>query len=205
MNIFRCFCISVIPRFSNREMSRLNIIDLPLSGIKLICRNPIGDSRGFLCRLFCADELSAGGWTKPISQINHTLTMKRGAVRGMHFQYPPFAEMKLVTCIRGAVWDVVVDVRAESPTFLHWHAEVLSRENCRAMLIPEGFAHGFQVFTDESELIYCHSSPYNPKAEAGLNPKDPRIAIGWPCAITELSEKDERYNMVDVHFRGVFL
>lgn len=186
-------------------MSRLQIIDLSLSDLKLIRRNPIGDSRGFLCRLFCAEELFAAGWSKPISQINHTLTMKRGAVRGMHFQNPPFAEMKIVTCIRGAVWDVAVDVRAESPTFLHWHAEELSEGNCHAMLIPEGFAHGFQAITDEAELIYCHSSSYNPKAEAGLNPKDPRLAIRWPFAITEISEKDEKHPMIDEHFRGVHL
>ena len=110
-------------------MNRLICNDLPMSGLTLIERQRLGDSRGFLSRLFCAEELTVAGWKKPIAQINHTITSQFGTVRGLHFQYPPNAEMKLVTCIRGKVWDIAVDVRSDSATFLHWHAEILSAEN----------------------------------------------------------------------------
>lgn len=184
-------------------MSRFAVTDMPLAGLKLVARQRLGDSRGFLSRLFCADELAAAGWVKPIAQINHTYTAKRGTVRGMHFQRPPHAEMKLVSCIRGEVWDVAVDVRAGSPTFLQWHAERLSAENGRALLIPEGFAHGFQTLSDDAELLYCHSAAYVAQAEGGLNPTDPRLGIAWPLAITELSARDAGHLPVGDTFHGV--
>lgn len=186
-------------------MSRFTVTDLPLAGLKLIERQRLGDSRGFLSRLFCAEELAAAGWIQPIAQINHSYTALRGTVRGMHFQRPPHAEMKLVSCIRGEVWDVAVDVRAGSPTFLHWHAERLSRENGRALLIPQGFAHGFQALTGDVELLYCHSAAYNLGAEAALNPRDARLAIDWPLAITELSARDAGHPLIEAGFEGVHL
>ena len=186
-------------------MKRFNLVDLPLSGLKLVGRERLGDHRGFLSRLFCAEELSTAGWVKPIAQINHTYTAKRGAVRGMHFQRPPHAEMKLVSCIRGEVWDVAVDVRAGSPTFLHWHAERLSAENGRALLIPEGFAHGFQALTDDVEMLYCHSAAYCASAETGLNPQDTRLSIQWPLPISELSTRDAGHRLIESGFEGVSL
>lgn len=186
-------------------MNRFTVTDLPLAGLRLVERQRLGDSRGFLSRLFCAEELAAAGWVKPIAQINHTCTARRGTVRGMHFQCPPHAEMKLVSCIRGEVWDVAVDVRAGSPTFLHWHAERLSLDNGRALLIPEGFAHGFQALTDDVGLLYCHSAAYSPSAEAGLNPQDARLAITWPLAITELSARDAGHPLIGTGFEGVRL
>ena len=186
-------------------MSRFDITDLPLPGLKLVERQLLGDSRGFLVRLFCAEELGAAGWHKPIAQINHTFTARRGTVRGMHFQRPPESEMKLVSCIRGKVWDVAVDVRAGSKTFLHWHAEELSADNRHAMLIPEGFAHGFQALSDDVELLYCHSVAYSPEAEAGLNAKDPALSISWPLEITELSDRDAQHPMLDRQFAGIVL
>lgn len=186
-------------------MSRLAVSDLPLAGLKRIGRQRLGDSRGFLSRLFCAEELAAAGWAKSIAQINHTLTANRGTVRGMHFQRPPHAEMKLVTCIRGEVWDVAVDLRAGSPTFLQWYAEHLSAGNSRALLIPEGFAHGFQALTDDVDLLYCHSAAYAATAEAGLNPCDLRLAIAWPLSITELSARDKGHSLIDGGFEGVIL
>ena len=184
-------------------MSRFNIIDLPILGLKLIERQRLGDTRGYLSRIFCAEELADAGWCKPIAQINHTYTTKYSTVHGMHFQQSPFTEMKLVSCLRGAIWDVAVDLRAGSNTFLHWHAEELSAENNRAMLIPEGFAHGFQTFCDEVELLYCHSVAYNQKAEAGVNPIDPRLAITWPLEITQLSERDATHPELDEKFTGL--
>lgn len=184
-------------------MSRLAIASLPLDGLKLIERQRLGDARGFLSRVFCADELRAAAWVKPIAQVNHTLTAQRGTVRGLHFQWPPFAEMKLVSCLRGEVWDVAVDLRRDSATFMQWHAERLSADNARALLIPEGFAHGFQALTDGAELLYCHSAAYNAASEAGLNPRDPRLAIEWPLAIAELSARDANHRMLEAGFEGV--
>jgi len=186
-------------------MSRLTLSNLPLAGLKLINRQSIGDSRGFLVRLFCAEELDAAGWIQNVAQINLTYTAQRGTVRGMHYQQPPHAEMKLVTCIRGQVWDVAVDLRADSPTFLRWHAEILSFDNNRAMLIPEGFAHGYQSLTNDVELLYCHSVNHNPEAEAAINCKDSRLAISWPLDIVELSPKDKMRCMLDSNFKGVRL
>ena len=184
-------------------MSRFAVTALPLEGLTLIERHQIGDARGFLSRLFCADELRAVGWVKPIAQINHTYTQRRVTVRALHFQYPPHAEMKLVICIRGEVWDVAVDLRSGSATFLHWHAEHLSADNGRALLIPEGFAHGFQALSDDVELLYCHSAAYNAGAEAGLNPGDPRLAIAWPLTIAELSARDAAHPLIESTFEGV--
>ena len=184
-------------------MTQLSTVRLPLAGLQLVERTCIGDARGFLSRLFCARELAGAEWTSCIAQVNHSLTAKRATVRGMHFQRPPHAEMKLVSCIRGEVWDVAVDVRAGSPTFLKWHSERLSADNGRAMLIPQGFAHGFQTLTDDAELLYCHSAEYCPAAEAGLNPRDPRLGIDWPLVITELSSRDSAHPWVDDGFEGV--
>jgi dTDP-4-dehydrorhamnose 3,5-epimerase len=184
-------------------MNRLTIADLPLAGLKRINRQRIGDERGFFSRLFCADELAAAGWNHPIVQINHTYTAKRGTVRGLHFQYPPHAEMKYVCCLRGEVWDVAVDVRAGSETFLQWHAETLTSDNGVAIVIPEGFAHGFQTLTDDVELLYCHSAAYAKDAESGLNVRDPRLSIAWPLQMTELSSRDADFAFANKEFEGV--
>jgi dTDP-4-dehydrorhamnose 3,5-epimerase len=184
-------------------VNRLAITDIPLAGLKRIERQRQGDTRGFLSRLFCANELRPAGWTGPVAQINHTHTTRKGTVRGMHFQHPPHAEMKLVSCLRGEVWDVAVDIRAGSPTFLRWHAEILSADNGRALLIPQGFAHGFQALSDHAELIYCHSAPYNAEAEGGLNPRDPKLAIAWPLRLGEMSSRDALRSMLDDRFVGV--
>lgn len=184
-------------------MNRFTITDLPLAGLKLIERNILVDNRGFLSRLFCADELASAGWPKPISQINHTYTAKRGTVRGLHFQHPPHTEMKLVSCTRGRVWDVAVDLRAGSQTVLCWHAEELSADNRRALLIPEGFAHGFQALTGDVELVYCHSAAFHDAAKGGLNPRDSSLAIRWPLEISVLSDVDSHFPMIDPDFSGL--
>jgi dTDP-4-dehydrorhamnose 3,5-epimerase len=186
-------------------MTRFAIGDLPLAGLKLVERRPLGDERGFLARLFCAAELAAAGWAKPVAQVNHTLTVSRGTLRGLHFQRPPHAEMKLVSCIRGEVWDVAVDLRPDSPTYLRWHAERLSADNHRALLIPEGFAHGFQAMTDGVELLYCHSMPYVAAAEGGLNALDRRLGIAWPLPVTARSARDGGLPDIDESFAGVRL
>ena len=174
-------------------MNRLTISDLPLAGVKRIARTRIGDSRGWFSRVFCKAELAAAGWDGPIAQINLSFTQRAGTVRGMHFQRAPHAEQKLVSCIRGAVWDVAVDLRPASATYLAWHAEELSAESGAAMLIPAGFAHGYQTLTDDTELLYCHSAAFAPEFEAGLNPLDRDLAIDWPDAVTEMSERDRAH------------
>jgi dTDP-4-dehydrorhamnose 3,5-epimerase len=184
-------------------MSRLNVDSLPLEGLKRITRQRLGDERGFLARLFCAEALASAGWVKPIAQVNHTFTALPGTLRGMHFQRPPHAEMKLVSCLGGEVFDVAVDLRQGSPTFLQWHGEILSGENARALLIPEGFAHGFQTLTPDVTMLYCHSAAYAPDAEGGLNARDPRLNITWPLPIAALSARDENHPMIGPEFAGL--
>lgn len=184
-------------------MASLNVTPLPLAGLALVNRVQRGDARGFLARIFCADELEPAGWTAPIAQVNHSFTARRGAVRGMHFQHRPHAEMKLVSCIRGEVWDVAVDMRQGSPTFLQWHAQRLSREDGSALLIPEGFAHGFQTLSDDVELVYCHSRAYAPDSEGGLHPQDSRLAIDWPLEISDISPRDRQHPLITDEFEGV--
>lgn len=179
--------------------------DTPLSGLRLIERIPIRDDRGHLVRLFCSRELASMGWDKPIAQINHTLTRRKGTVRGMHFQCPPHAEAKLVSCVRGAVWDVGIDLRAGSPTFLQWHAELLSAENQCALLIPEGFAHGFQTMAEDCELLYLHSVAYAAESEGAVNATDPRVGITWPLSITEQSARDRSHPLLANDFNGLTL
>jgi dTDP-4-dehydrorhamnose 3,5-epimerase len=184
-------------------MSQFSVIDTLISGLTVVDRKIIGDSRGFLSRIFCAEQFHKIGWDKAVNQINQTLTKKRGTVRGMHFQYPPHAEMKLVSCLQGRILDVAVDLRKNSPTFLQWHAEELSAENHRALLIPEGFAHGFQTLTDDCELLYLHSAPYKSEAEGGICPTDPRLNIDWPLEFYEISQRDAGHPLLNNEFKGI--
>lgn len=186
-------------------MSRFTITSLPLDGLKCLQRQRLGDQRGFFSRLFCATELALCGWHKPIAQINHSHTASKGVVRGLHYQHQPFNEMKLVSCLQGEVWDIAVDVRSNSPTFLQWHAEYLSAENGKALLIPEGFAHGFQTLTDDVQLLYAHSEMYAPEAETGINILEPLLAISWPLPITESSIRDQGFPMLDTQYSGVII
>ena len=176
-----------------------------LEGLWVVQRKPVEDPRGFFCRFFCAEEFQAAGLRKPIAQINHTCTVKKGAVRGLHFQYPPHSEGKIVSCLCGEVYDVAVDIRKGSPTFLHWHGEILSATNQRSLLIPEGFAHGFQTLTENCELLYLHSEAFHPQAEGALHIADPRIGIVWPIAMTELSERDRSHPVIGSDFEGLSL
>jgi dTDP-4-dehydrorhamnose 3,5-epimerase len=184
-------------------MSRFTIHNIPIAGLKIVERQPLGDNRGCLERMFCQQEMEALLGGKSIAQINHTATTKAGTVRGMHFQYPPHAETKFVSCIQGEVFDVAVDLRQDSPTFLQFHAEILSAENHKTLVIPEGFAHGFQTLTENCEMIYFHTTVYNADAEDALNATDPRIGIGWPHAITEQSPRDQCHPLLTDDFKGI--
>lgn len=184
---------------------RFDFHPTPLASLWVIQRKPIADERGFFCRFFCAEEFQAAGLKNPVAQINHTHTVKKGAVRGLHFQYPPHSEGKIVSCLCGEVYDVAVDIRKGSPTFLNWHGEILSAGNQRSLLIPEGFAHGFQTLAENCELLYLHSAPFHPQAEGTLHVGDPRIGIVWPVAITELSERDRSHPFINLDFEGLSL
>ena len=192
-------------RDANMIAARFDFYPTILAGLTLVQRKVIDDERGFFGRFFCDAEFLYVGHTKPIAQINHTLTRKKGAVRGMHFQHPPYAETKIVNCLRGEIFDVAVDLRSGSPTFLHWHAEILSAENRRSLLIPEGFAHGFQALTNDCELIYLHTTVFHPEAEGGLNVVDPRLGIEWTLPIAECSERDNAFPFIDADYCGVVL
>jgi len=180
-------------------LSRLHIQQTDLLGLAVITRTKQDDSRGGFLRIFCADELLVAGWHLPVAQINHSITIKKGTIRGIHFQRHPHAEMKLVQCLKCEVWDVAVDLRPTSPTYLKWHGELLSAHNCRALLIPEGFAHGFQTLAPECELLYLHSASYNAQAEAGLRFDDPSLSIDWPLPVTDLSERDKQLALISQH------
>jgi len=184
-------------------MPRFTTDPTPLAGLSLIQRHPIGDERGYLERLFCTQDLQAIIGQRSILQINHTLTAKAGTVRGLHYQHPPHAEMKLVSCLRGEVFDVAVDLRQDSPTFLHWHAEHLSADNHRTLAIPEGFAHGFQTLTTDCELLYLHTAAYQPDAEDGINALDSKLAIRWPLPISDRSARDQAHAPITVAFTGL--
>ncbi len=187
------------------KSSRFECLATPIQGLHLLQRKPLGDKRGYFQRMFCADDLSDLGWQDSIAQINHTYTALRGSVRGMHSQLPPHTEMKLISCMKGEVWDVAVDLRADSPTFLTWHGVLLSSENQQSLLIPPGFAHGFQTLTDDVEMLYCHSKAYMPTSEWGCNPFDPRLAIRWPLPVTEISDKDRYCSMLSKDYQGIIV
>jgi dTDP-4-dehydrorhamnose 3,5-epimerase len=168
-----------------------------LAGVKIVKRIVRSDTRGSFSRMFCAAELQQAGWLDAVAQINFSRTSQPGTVRGLHYQRGNSAEDKLISCITGAVWDVAVDLRPNSPTYLHWHAERLDSINALAMLIPKGVAHGFQVLEANSSLLYVHSSPYSPMQEAGLRADDPRLAIAWPLGFQEWSERDRNFPLLD--------
>ena len=184
-------------------MSRFNFTNLSLDGLKRVERQPIEDSRGSFVRIFCDNELKSIGWDKFIVQINLSHTKSKGMIRGLHFQRPPYAEKKLVSCTLGEVWDVAVDLRANSKTFLQWHAEILSGKNGYSLLIPEGFAHGFQALSDEVEMLYLHSEDYQPTSESGLNPNDPMLNIPWPLEVLDLSLRDKEHPFLNSEFTGM--
>jgi dTDP-4-dehydrorhamnose 3,5-epimerase len=161
------------------------------------------DTRGSFARLFCERELAAAFGARRVVQINHSRTTHVGAVRGMHYQRAPHAEMKLVRCVRGAVWDVAVDLRRGSSTFLQWHAQELSAQNGAMFVIPEGFAHGFQTLVEDSELLYLHTAHFTPEAEGGVSCLDPRLQITWPLAVRDLSARDEGHPAIASDFEGL--
>ncbi len=184
-------------------MSEMQLRALPLNGLFSVQHRRHADARGQFSRLFCEGTLGAFGRPFHIRQINHSMTAERGSVRGLHYQTAAAPEAKIITCVRGAVWDVAVDLNPESATFLQWHAERLEAGDGRSLLIPAGFAHGFQALTDDAELLYLHSADYAQECEAGLSVNDPLLAIDWPLPVKNLSPRDASHPFLDSSFTGV--
>lgn len=177
----------------------------PIEGLVSFVRSPRKDERGSFERLFCCDELTDFGIAFDIKQMNRSITKQQGAVRGLHFQRPPFAEGKLITCLSGHVFDVAVDLRNGSPTLGQWHGFDLSAQSNRTVYIPPGFAHGFQTCAPDCELLYLHSQRYQPDHEGGLHCLDPILSIDWPGAVTQLSERDAKLPAFDDTFEALEL
>jgi dTDP-4-dehydrorhamnose 3,5-epimerase len=176
--------------------------ELPLNGAALIEFAPRIDDRGSFTRVFCADTLRDGvGLSKPLKHINHSVTVKKGAVRGLRYQVEPALEAKIVRCLRGKTFDVIVDLRRGSPTFLQFSATVLKPD--MAVYVPEGFAHGFQTLEDGAEVMYMTTEPYNKECERSVCWSDPRLGIAWPLEVTDISEHDAAVPLLDEGFEGI--
>ena len=175
----------------------------PIDGVWTVETAPRVDERGSLTRIFCGEAFARVAPGLRFVQVNHSITLKRGTVRGLHFQRAPAAEWKLIRCLRGRVFDVAADLREGSATFGHWHAVELSEDNQREILIPPGCAHGFQARADRCELLYQHSEAWSPDREDGVRHDDPRLAIAWPEPVTALSPRDRALRRIDAGFESV--
>ena len=181
----------------------MEFIPSNIDGLYTIGLKKLVDDRGLFARTYCKNEFQQIGFDKEFVQFNHSFNKQKGTIRGMHFQQMPFAETKLIRCVQGAVYDVAVDIREGSPTFLHWFGVELSEENMLSILIPEGFAHGFQALEDNSALIYHHTAFYTPNADAGLRFDDPALNIDWKLPPVNVTEKDKNYKLIDKDFKGI--
>lgn len=175
----------------------------PLHGSFLIRLKPFSDDRGWFVRTYSKKEFNDIGFSGEWVQMNHSFTASTGTIRGMHYQVPPYREIKMVRCIRGRVWDVIVDIREHSPTFLHWFGTELSEHDMTMLYIPEGFAHGFQTLSDNCELIYHHSVAYEPGFEGGIRFDDQQINIQWKVPVTVISERDRSHAPLTTDFKGI--
>lgn len=184
-------------------MTQFEIESTPIAGLSIIRRNRQTDARGFLERLFEEEAFADLLNGEPVVQMNHTHTKKRGTVRGMHCQLPPHTERKIVTCIRGSVFDVVVDLRGHSTTFGEWWGYELNDTNGDSLAIPEGCAHGLQTLQDDVDLIYMHTKEYAPRAEAAINPFNSSLAVRWPLEVSEISVRDQSETRALDWFKGV--
>ena len=182
---------------------RFDFQPTPIAGLTVLARKPIADHRGFLERLWCDEELREVSGGKPIRQVNRTLTRARGSVRGLHFQRSPDSEVKFVHCLKGRILDVAVDLRAGSSTFGRWHAVELSEDAHHTLVIPEGFAHGFQSLTEACELLYFHTAPHCARSEGGIRATDPAIGISWPLPISDMSERDSNLPLLTSEFEAL--
>lgn len=180
----------------------MKINETKIKGVSLIETSSVTDHRGSFSRWFCAKELAPVLGKRSLVQINNSKSLKAGTVRGLHFQKPPKGEMKIVRCIRGRVWDVALDLRAGSPTFLQWFGAELTPQNSCMLAVPEGFAHGYQSLEPESELLYFNTEFYDPAYEGAVHHTDPLAGIEWPLKVTDLSDRDASTPFLTADFKG---
>lgn len=183
----------------------MKFTETPLKDSYIIEIDPLRDERGLFTRLYCKDSFRKLGEDFAIEQINYSLTKRKGSVRGMHFQYPSKSEIKVVRCLTGSVFDVIIDIRRNSPTFLNWYGHMLSADKMEMMYIAKGFAHGFQTLENNCSMLYFHSDPYASSYEGALRYNDPRIGIEWPIEVTEISLKDQNLPLITNDFTGVVI
>lgn len=174
----------------------MRFVPTPLAGVFAIELDRIEDDRGFFARSFCQEEFRAHGLEPVVAQCNVSFNRLRGTLRGLHYQDAPHEEAKLVRCTRGAIWDVIVDIREESVSRYRWHAVELTAENRSALYVPRGFAHGFQTLVDDSEVLYQMSEFYHPESSRGLRWDDPAFGIPWPLPDPILSPRDRTYSLL---------
>lgn len=167
-----------------------------LSGAYVISCEMLPDERGFFARAWCKEEFSRLGLDTEIAQCSISYNSLRGTVRGMHFQNEPHSETKIVRCTAGAIYDVIVDMRKGSPTFMKWNSTELSADNRKAVYIPKGFAHGFQTLEDKTEVYYQFSAAHNPDSAGGLRWNDPKLAITWPLPVSSISKRDRKHPLI---------
>jgi dTDP-4-dehydrorhamnose 3,5-epimerase len=183
----------------------MEFIETPLKGLYVIHHEILKDDRGLFARTFCKEESKKIGFNKEFIQFNHSFNRSKGTIRGMHFQTAPYTETKLIRCIQGKVYDVAIDIRENSPTFLEYFGVELSAENMFSIFIPEGFAHGFQTIEDDTTLIYHHTQVYSPQADSGLRYDDVALGIEWQLTPTNVSEKDKNYKLIEKNFKGIII
>lgn len=185
--------------------ARFTFIPTALAGVWRVQRQSMRDARGAFCRFYCAEDFAAIGVEAPLAQINHSYSRHAGTVRGLHFQRSPQAETKVVTCMAGRVFDIAVDLRQGSPTFLCWAGLELSAENQEGLVIPPGCAHGFQTLSDDCQLIYLHTAAHAPEFEGGISMFEPRLRPyppRLPLPVTEMSARDRGYPLLSSDFQG---
>jgi len=176
-----------------------------IPAVKIITSVPFIDERGSFARIFCIKELAEVLNGKNIEQINYSSTKTKGSIRGMHFQKPPHSEIKIIRCTKGSIFDVAIDLRKNSPTFLKWHGEILSEQNGKMLLVPEGFAHSFQTLENDVEMIYLMTASYCKEAEGSIRFDEPLVNIEWKLPPAVLSQKDLAVAFLDENFEGIFL
>ena len=174
-------------QFTKTSLADAMVIDL----------KKLGDERGFFARTFCAAEFAKAGLVTEFVQANHSHNVAAGTLRGMHFQRAPHGEVKLVRCVQGAIHDVIIDLRPESPTYRRWEGFDLDAETGRMLYVPAGFAHGFQTLRDDTHVTYQVSHPYTPAAEGGVRWDDPAFGIAWPLPVSVISPKDAAWPLLE--------
>ena len=184
---------------------KLKFTEVELKGVFIIEPKSFVDERGSFDRLFCASEFGENGLNTKLVQINHSKSLAKGTIRGLHYQMPPNAETKVIKCIKGNIFDVIVDVRKDSSTFLKWFCLELSQENKKMLYVPEGFAHGFQALDNEVEVIYFTTRFYSPEDERGIRYNDPKVEIKWKLDTIVVSNKDANIPLLDNNFEGMEL